>query len=131
MIDIRGTYVLTHEFYVLTQHGKHYLNRSRCLKRPHTFHACCARKEYYQRAKYKFYDYPSMIVVDLNTKTACNDDFVPNVDGQQDLVERRQISLQDAKDLAPARLKKSGLRLSTETDGDGNCLINAILDQMR
>ena len=54
-----------------------------------------------------------------------------NVDRQQDLVQRRQMTLQDVKELAPARLKKSGFQLSTETVGDGNCFINAILDQMR
>ena len=131
VVDIRGIYVLSHKFFVLTQHGKHFLSRSRCFKRPHTFHGCCARSDYYQPAKHNFYDYPSMIVVDLNRNITCDDDFVLNVDGQQDLAEKRQMSLEEVKELAPARLKKSGFCLSTETVGNGNCFINAIIDQMR
>ena len=41
------------------------------------------------------------------------------------------MNLEEVKKLAPARLKKFGYCLSTETVGDGNCFINAIMDQMR
>ena len=50
-----------------------------------------------------------------------------DVNIQQDLVPRRQMTLEEVKKLTPARLENSGFRLTREIYGDGNCYVNSIL----
>ena len=50
-----------------------------------------------------------------------------DVNIQQDLVPRRQMTLEEVKKLTPARLENSGFHLTREIYGDGNCYVNSIL----
>ena len=92
VVDISGSKFLTQEFYILTNHGKQQL--SECMKNPHSFKSSCIRNDFYQTAKYNFYDFPSMQVVDLNTAMECHelltldeaDDF-PKIIYPRDMIE--------------------------------------------
>ena len=103
IVDISGNFWNSHEFYNLSQHGKEQL--SRCLKKPHTFHAACSRSDFYQIANPKFDDLPLVVnstfqnleflQPSIESNVFYENVTISNLDGQDDLSSNSDIALSD------------------------------------
>ena len=86
IVDVANNSFIKHQVYNLTQYGK--IQLSKCMKKPHSFDSCRTGRTYSETVNYKFYDFPSLLVDDLNCQ-------VPNLGHEHELSQLKHIYPRD------------------------------------